>query len=143
MSHRIAQAVLVASFAAFSLASQAQPQTYYPVKELLSTGKTVVGEEVRYPSTGAPRITVSIVTVAPGTDAAFHRHPAPLVAYILEGELTVDYGPKGTRVYRQGEALVEAMDVPHRGYNPGSAIARLLAVYIGAEGTDNVTLEKK
>ena len=124
-----------------SLTVQAQAQTYYPVKELLSTGKTVVGEEVRYPTSGAPRITVSIVTVAPGADAAFHRHPAPLVAYILEGELTVDYGAKGTRVYRQGDALVEAMDVPHRGFNPGSALVKLLAVYIGAEGTDNVVLE--
>jgi quercetin dioxygenase-like cupin family protein len=123
--------------------SAAQAQSYYPVKELLSTGKTVVGEDIRYPTSGAPRITVSIVTVAPGSDASFHRHPVPLVAYILEGELTVDYGPKGTRVYRQGDALVEAMDQSHRGFNPGTSLVRLLAVYIGAEGTDNVALDKK
>jgi hypothetical protein len=94
--------------------SPASPSSYYPVKELLSTTKTVVGEDIRYPTTGAPRVTVSIVTVAPGSDAAFHR---------------------------QGDALVEAMDVPHRGYNPGTALVRLLAVYIGAEGTANVALD--
>lgn len=120
----------------------AQAQTYYPVQQLLATGKTVVGEDIRYPTSGAARVTVAIVTVEPGAPAAFHRHPAPLVAYILEGELTVDYGAKGTRVYRQGDALVEAMDIPHRGMNLGTAVVRLLAVYIGAEGTDNVALEK-
>lgn len=115
--------------------------SYYPVKELLVTGKTVVGEDIRYPG-GAPRVTVAVVSVEPGANAAFHRHPAPLVAYVLEGELMVDYGDRGVRTYRRGDALVEAMDVPHRGMNPGSAPVKLLAVYIGAEGTPNVAVEK-
>ncbi|MEO5342938.1 MAG: cupin domain-containing protein [Gammaproteobacteria bacterium SHHR-1] len=121
---------------------QARDQGYYPVEELLVTGKTVVGEEILYPSTGAAKITVALVTVKPGAPAAFHRHPVPLVAYILEGELSVDYGPKGVRTYRQGDALVEAMDVPHRGMNRGTETVRLLAVYVGAEGLANVELEK-
>ena len=75
-------------------AALARDQGYYPVQELLVTGQTVVGENIQYPTTGAPKITVAVVTVAPGTPAAFHRHPVPLVAYILEGELTVDYGEK-------------------------------------------------
>lgn len=126
--------------AGISLVGQAQ--TYYPVQELLSSGKTVVGEELRYPTTGTPRITVAIVTVEPGAQASFHRHPVPLVAYILEGELTVDYGEKGSRTFRQGDALIEAMNVPHRGTNSGSGIVRLLAVYIGAEGSENTVLSQ-
>ena len=35
------------------------------------------------------------------------------VAYILEGELTVDYGAHGTRTYKQGQSLMEAMSVAH------------------------------
>jgi quercetin dioxygenase-like cupin family protein len=123
----------------FSMVSEAQ--TYYPIKELLMTGKTVVGEDIRYPS-GTPRISVALVTVASGAAASFHRHPAPLVAYVLEGELTVDYGSYGKRVFHQGEALVEAMDVPHRGINHTANIVKLLAIYVGAEGTENVALEK-
>jgi len=122
--------------------AQARDQGYYPVQELLVTGKTIVGEDIQYPSAGAPKITVAVVTVAPGAPAAFHRHPVPLVAYILEGELTVDYGPKGVKTFRQGDALVEAMNVPHRGMNLGSGMVKLLAVYIGAEGVANVALEK-
>jgi quercetin dioxygenase-like cupin family protein len=114
----------------------------YPSKDLLSTGTTVVGEDIRYPTTGPARVTASIVTIRPGADTVFHRHPAPLVAYILEGELTVDYGAKGKLVFRKGDAFVEAMDVPHRGMNLGTTIVSILAVYLGAEGTLNVVLEK-
>lgn len=123
----------------FSLTGNSQ--TYYPVQELLTTSQTVIGESIRYPS-GTPRVSVAIVSVMPGAAAAFHRHPAPLVAYMLEGELTVDYGIHGKKIYRQGEALVEAMDAPHRGVNEGSTPVKLLAIYIGAEGTPNVVLEK-
>ena len=126
---------------AFAPASPAQ--SYYPLQELLATSQTVMGEDIRYPDSGKPRITVSVVTVAPGSQAAFHRHPAPLVAYILEGELTVDYGEKGSKTFRAGEAMVEAMHVAHRGTNSGPGIVKLLAVYIGAEGTKNVVLGDK
>jgi len=114
----------------------------YPARDLLATSTTIVGEPIRYPTSGPARITASIVTVKPGADTPFHRHPAPLVAYILEGELTVDYGEHGRRVYRKGDALVEAMDVRHRGLNLGTETVSLFAVYIGAEGTANVALDK-
>lgn len=81
-------------------AALARDEGYYPVQELLVTGETVVGEKIHYPSTGAPKITVAVVTVAPNSQAGFHRHPVPLVAYILEGELTVDYGEKGVKTFR-------------------------------------------
>lgn len=127
--------------ASFTTAAIARDQGYYPVQELLVTGETVVGEKIQYPTTGAPKITVAVVTVAPGSPAAFHRHPVPLVAYILEGELTVDYGEKGVKIFRQGDAVVEAMSLPHRGMNLGGGVVKLLAVYIGADGSANVALE--
>jgi quercetin dioxygenase-like cupin family protein len=119
----------------------ASAQQAYPTEDLLATATTVMGEAIRYPG-GAARVTVSIVTVAPGADTAWHHHPTPLVAYILEGTLTVDYRDRGQKVYRQGEALVEAMNVPHRGMNLGSVPVRLLAVYVGAEGVPNTTVDK-
>ena len=127
---------------AFSLPSLAWSQQAYPTIELLATGTTVVGEQIRYPTSGPAKVTASIVTIAPGADSLVHRHPAPLVAYILDGEVTVDYGPLGRKVFRKGEAMVEAMDVPHRGMNFGSEPVGILAIYLGAEGTANVKLEK-
>jgi quercetin dioxygenase-like cupin family protein len=122
--------------------SGAWAQQAYPTVDLLSTGTTVMGETLRYPTGGPAKVTVSIVTVAAGADTALHHHPAPLVAYILEGELTVDYKDRGRKVYRQGEALLEAMDIPHRGLNLGTVPVRLLAVYLGAEGVPNTALDK-
>lgn len=141
--HFIINALACAALLALlSPGAHARDQDYYPVQELLVTGKTVVGEDIRYPTTGSPKITVAVVTVVPGASAAFHRHPVPLVAYILEGELTVDYGANGIKTFRAGDALVEAMDIPHRGMNRTDSIVKLLVVYIGAEGSTNVALEK-
>jgi quercetin dioxygenase-like cupin family protein len=106
----------------------------YPLVPLLSTGTTVLGEPLHYPASGPAHVTAAIVTLAPGANTILHRHGVPLFAYILEGELTVDYGVRGKRTYRQGEALMEAMDVPHYGLDTGAQPVRILAVYLGAEG---------
>lgn len=132
---------LVVTFALAILPTLAWAQAY-PARDLLATSVTVVGEEIHYPTTGPAIVTASVVTIEPGADTVFHRHPAPMFAYILEGEVTVDYGSKGQRVFRKGEALMEAMNVPHRGTNLGTTAVSILAVYMGAEGTQNVALVK-
>jgi quercetin dioxygenase-like cupin family protein len=109
---------------------------------LLSTGNTVMGETLHYPTSGPAHVTAAIATFAPGMRTILHRHGAPLFAYILDGEITVDYGGRGTRTYHQGEALMEAMDVAHFGSNTGTQPVRLLILYIGAEGVANVIPER-
>jgi quercetin dioxygenase-like cupin family protein len=114
----------------------------YPAVPLLSTGVNIVGEAISYPTTGPARVTASIVTLAPGEQTIVHRHGVPLFAYILEGELAVDYGAHGSRTYRAGEAFMEAMAVAHFGRNTGTVPMRLLAVYTGATGADDVIAGK-
>lgn len=118
-------------------------QQAYPTQELLSTATTVMEEPIVYPTSGPARVTASIVTIAPGAETIFHRHPAPMFAYILAGEVTVDYGDRGTRTFRQGEAMMETMQVRHRGMNLGQVPVRILSVHMGAEGMANVVLEKE
>jgi quercetin dioxygenase-like cupin family protein len=110
----------------------------YPAVPLLSTGTTIMGETIRYPQTGPARVTAAIVTLAPGGRTILHKHGVPLFAYILEGELTVDYGAHGARTYRPGQSFMEAMDVAHFGVNKTAQPVRLLAVYMGAEGAKDV-----
>jgi quercetin dioxygenase-like cupin family protein len=55
--------------------------------------------------------------VEPGQATGWHRHDAPLFAYLLQGELTVDDGADGTSVYRTGDALVEAQGSAHNDVN--------------------------
>jgi quercetin dioxygenase-like cupin family protein len=109
----------------------------YPTADvLLATSETVIGQPITYPA-GPALVTASIVTMEPGQATGWHRHDAPLVGYLLQGELTVDYGPDGTRVYRAGDALVEALGSAHNGTNTGADTVRILAVSIGAEGVAN------
>ena len=110
----------------------------YPAAALLSTGTTIVGEPIRYPAGAPAHVTASIINIPPGQRTISHRHGVPLFAYMLQGELTVAYGEKVRRVYRTGDAFVEAMDVEHYGANTGDEPVRILAVYMGADGARDV-----
>ncbi|MGC2779755.1 MAG: cupin domain-containing protein, partial [Bradyrhizobium sp.] len=131
--HRALVALLGLALAGAAAAQVRTPEPVYPsVRTLLETGSTVTGEPIAYPA-GAARISVVEITLAPGQQTGWHTHPVPLIGYIIEGELTVDYGAKGTRVYRAGEALAEAMNFAHNGRAGGSRV-KILAVFLGAEG---------
>lgn len=110
----------------------------YPTIPLLSTSTTILGEPLRYPTTGPAHVTAAIVTLAPGQRTIPHKHGVPLFAYILEGEFSVDYGDKGMRTYKPGDSFMEAMDQAHFGFNAGTVPAKLIAVYMGAKGAADV-----
>ena len=135
---------LIAGYAVAGRASaqDATPAKDYPAAPLLSTSTTILGETIRYPQTGPAHVTAAIVTLAPGARTIMHKHGVPLFAYILDGELTVDYGTHGTRTYRQGQSFMEAMAVAHFGVNNSPQPVRLLAVYMGAKHAKDVIPSK-
>lgn len=104
---------------------------------LLATSKTVLGQSIAYPTQGPAKITAMVVVMQPGEETGWHAHDVPLFGYILEGEVTVDYGAEGTRVYRAGDAVMEAIDLAHNGRNSGAGVVRMLAVFMGADGLPN------
>jgi quercetin dioxygenase-like cupin family protein len=106
----------------------------YPAQKLFSTGETTTGETIRYPESGAAKVTAQIVTIAPGAETVLHIHPTPMFAYILEGEVSVDYQGLGRKLHRAGSGFMEAMEVPHRGVNTGTVPVRILTVSMGAQG---------
>jgi len=110
------------------------------VTGLLSTSDTVVGQPIGYPSGAPAKVTSAIVTMLPGEETGWHKHEIPMFGYILEGEVTVDYGSKGTRIYRQGDAVMEAIDWPHNGRNTGTFPARILGVFMGADGVPTTVM---
>ena len=127
-------AVLVGAAAAQNTAPQPPANVSAGVRTILSTGTTVTGEPIKYP-TGAPaQLTAVEITLAPGQQTGWHTHPVPLFGYILDGELTVDYGPKGQRVYRKGDGFAEATNEAHNGRNLADKPVTILAVFAGMEG---------
>lgn len=139
---RLATFVLCVAFLlggkAFGFDQTTHPEQRIDVKRIMDTQENVIGQKINYPR-GEARITSEIVEIPPGLATHWHEHLVPMYAYVLEGEITVDYGSKGSRIVKQGEAMIEAVGWPHRGMNHSSKKARILVVYVGASG---VELEK-
>ena len=130
-------AALALAFA-FAVPAVAQESEKYQnlLTPLLDTKTDIVEQPLAYPS-GAPKVTAAIVTIPPGETTGWHTHEVPLFVYILEGEVSVDYGDKGTKVYKAGDSFMEAMNWPHNATNTTSEPVRIMAVYMGAEGATN------
>ncbi|MFZ2469189.1 MAG: cupin domain-containing protein [Parvibaculum sedimenti] len=131
--------LIIGGIALCALAAQAADTTgivAYKGKVLLDTNTDVLGKPVKYPE-GKPRIISEMITLPVGATSEPNIHQTPMYLQVLEGELTVDYGTHGKKVYRAGDAFIEAQGVPHHGQNTGSGPLKFLAVYMGAEGIAN------
>ena len=104
---------------------------------LLDSGVNFVGEQVHYPK-GVAKIKSMLATMEPGQTTGWHKHGVPTYGYILEGQITVDYGDAGKTTYYAGDGVLEAMDHWHDGVNDGDVPARVVVVFMGAEGAQNV-----
>lgn len=114
-------------------------QAYPPLRVLISSGQTVLGQDLAYPP-GNPVITAAVVTMQPGESTGMHRHDVPLFAMVLEGELTVDYGQGVTRRYVAQDSLIEAFQTEHNGTNTGDVPVRILAVFAGSDSVPNTVM---
>lgn len=114
----------------------------YPAIPLFSGNKTVMDEDIAWPMTGKAHVNALIVVLAPGEKTVLHKHGVPTFIHILEGEVTVDYQDRGKRTFKQGESFLEAMDVAHAGTNTGTVPVKILAVYMGADGSTDVIRQK-
>jgi len=115
-------------------------EPYKRVEKLLATDTTILGQPIAYPAREPARVTAVIVTLRPGEETGWHTHAVPLFGYIMEGELTVDYGKQGKKVYKSGDSVIEAMNTPHNGTSSGTGSVRIMAVFMGAQGVANTTM---
>ena len=115
---------VVAIFSGVYFSTSAQQVTS---QTILETSSTIIDQEIEYPS-GKPYVSSSIVTIPVGAETGFHIHEYPMYAFILEGEITVDYGEKGIKTYVEGDSFVEAINYEHNGKNIGQEPAKILVV---------------
>ena len=109
-----------------------------PPKALLTRQETdVLGRAISYPAQTPGQVSSSIVTLLPGQSTGRHKNDAPMYAYVLRGTLTVSYDGGVTKVYRAGQAFMEAVGVWHDGTNRGHRTVQVLVVNMGAAGVDN------
>jgi quercetin dioxygenase-like cupin family protein len=108
------------------------------VKVLLSKAEqTILNQPLLYPTSGPAQVSSAVVTLLPGEETGWHRHDAPMYAYILEGTVQVSYDGGVVNIYKAGESIMEATGVFHNGKNIGTGVLRILVVNIGASGVEN------
>lgn len=104
------------------------------VEKLLETEHSWDGVLYKKYPEGTPQLSVLKITVAPDASLSWHEHPIPNVAYILNGELTVEKKATGEkRFFKAGEVLAEMVDSAHRGY-AGKEGVTLVVFYAGQKG---------
>jgi quercetin dioxygenase-like cupin family protein len=62
---------------------------------------------------GRLRVTVLEVTYAPGGSSPPHRHPCPVVGYVIRGTVRMGVAGQSEVVYRTGESFYEAPNGGH------------------------------
>jgi quercetin dioxygenase-like cupin family protein len=92
-----------------------------------------VGQSIAYPA-GVAEVTALLVEMAPGEDTGWHRHPVPLLGYVLAGELTVYQATGEKRVVGTGEVSLESVNGVHRGVNEGAVPLKMIVFAAGIQG---------
>ena len=130
-------AIVLAGFALFATAGAADS----PVKStpILTTTKTAIGQPIMLPTKDA-QVVVTMLEIAPGTKLPRHEHPSQRYAYVLQGELTVEYEGGQRQVFHTGDFIVEALGVWHFGTNTGSGPVKLLVIDQVEAGKSNTIL---
>lgn len=90
----------------------------------------------------AAKATAVEVTLKPGEMSPPHRHPGPVLGYVLEGEYEWAIDDQPSRVLKAGETFYEPMGCLHRvSKNAGKTTTRVLAWVIQSrEGTPDLVL---
>ncbi len=112
---------------------QALPKGF-KVTPVVKGTQTASNMKLEYPKAVKPEIVSVIGELEPGGRTARHQHPVPTFVYVLEGTLTVQADGAQPREYRTGEAFIEDINHWHPAFNKGSALVKILVVFIGEEG---------
>jgi len=102
--------------------------------------KTTLGQDFKYPS-GQPLIKSFLIDIPVGKQTNLHKHFVPLYVYVVSGDLEVDYGSKGKKIYKPGTSYVEAMDWCHLGKVSGKVPVKIIGVYLGEQSPDQIKPE--
>ena len=106
-------------------------QQQVQVTPLLKTAVTSAGQPIVYPQITDPEVSGFIVEIPPGTETGWHKHPFPCYAYVLSGELSVDFEDGRTNHFTAGQAFAEGVNLLHNGRNIGTESVRLVLFVTG------------
>ena len=95
------------------------------------------GQELEYLKTDSPEVTVLMVEIPAGGETGWHIHPVPVYGYMLSGAITIEMENGEKHDFREGDAILEVINMPHNGKNMGTIPAKLVVFYTGEQGKPN------
>ena len=134
---RTASVCLILSLSA-AIAFSADYNQTVTAKVLKKSTVTANGVKIAYPKTDRAEVTAMSVELAPGGQTGWHKHPVPVLAYVVSGQLTVEMEGGKTISYGTGDAIIEVVDAWHNGKNTSDVPVQLAVFYLGVEETANV-----
>ncbi|HWR00482.1 MAG TPA: cupin domain-containing protein [Chlorobaculum sp.] len=135
---------MIAMLLFWSLPSAALADNYANVKvdKILVSSTNYTGQPLSYNNTVNPEVTALVVHIPPGGSTGWHKHPIPVYAYMLDGELTISMKDGASYLFRKGEVILEVINTLHNGVNKGNKEAILMVFYSGTAGQPNVIKEE-
>ena len=110
------------------------------VEQLATTSKEWDGKDLPVYPKGKPEVKVLKIMIPAGVKLPFHTHPVINAAVILEGALELELLDGTTKVFKEGEALVEVVNTIHSGKATGQQDVKLIVIYAGIQGTPTTIL---
>ena len=88
------------------------------------------------------KVTVVEVTLEPGQGGEPHRHPGPVIGYVLEGEYELGIDQQPPKVFKAGQTFYEPTGCLHRvSTNPAAkGNTRVLAVVLHPRDARQITI---
>ena len=88
------------------------------------------------------KVTVVEVTLKPGQAGKPHRHPGPVIGYVLEGEYELGLDDQPSKVFQAGQTFYEPTGCLHRvSKNPAAkGNTRVLAVVLHPRDARQITI---
>jgi quercetin dioxygenase-like cupin family protein len=104
------------------------------VEPILKTDTTLIGQGFNYPDLQKDEITILKITIKPGKSTGWHKHEFPVFAYILKGDLTVEFENNKALKFSKNSSFSEVINKFHNGINKGKKKVVMLAFYMGEKG---------
>jgi len=133
---------LTISLILICFAGKSQYNKEISIEPLLKTDTTSIGQRIIYPQFKENEITILKITIKPGKSTGWHKHEFPVFAYIVKGNLTVEYENHKTMQFSENSSFSEVINTFHNGVNKGKEDAVLIAFFIGGKGK-NLSVHKE
>jgi quercetin dioxygenase-like cupin family protein len=89
--------------------------------------------------TGGQQMALVSVEIPVGGREGRHTHPGPLIVYVQEGAITLDYEGQPTKTYKAGDTFFVESGKIHEGINNGTVAAKALASFVTPKGAPLTT----